>query len=118
MRQSLAALAVAATICSQSDAQYNYTYGAGFLAAGDDLTSGPYNFDDAVAYCNAQDLCMGFTFQLGSQNSTTPPQPVSVYFKTSQNYVCCDATWATYLKTTPPQVPSINFTVVRMQLIV
>ena len=37
---------------------------------------------------------------------------MNVYFKTAQNYVCCDATWATYLKAAPPQYPSINFTVV------
>ena len=48
--------------------------------------------------------------------ATTPPNPVNVYFKTAQNYVCCDATWATYLKAAPPQYPSINFTVVGTNL--
>lgn len=58
----------AATAAILASAQYNYTYGPGFLAAGDDLISGPFTYDEAVAYCSSQALCMGFTFNLGSQN--------------------------------------------------
>jgi len=90
---------------------WNYTYKPGFLAAGSDLHSGPYDFVGAVAYCNADDSCAGFTFNHGANNDTQPTSPVTVYFKTVQDYSCCDATWATYLKAGPPQTPDVNFTV-------
>jgi hypothetical protein len=134
MRAPVLGILLSASTLHASFAEY--VYKQGFLAAGDDLASGPYNYTGALAYCSANDLCMGFTFSLGPQNSTTPPNPVNAYFKTSQvrptfhlelrgydschrsnvpcsqNYVCCDPTWATYMKTAPPQWPSVNFTVV------
>ena len=90
---------------------WNYTYKPGFLAAGFDLHSGPYTYVDAVAFCNADDSCAGFTFNHGTNNDTQPTTPVNVYFKTVQDYSCCDASWATYLKAGPPQTPDVNFTV-------
>jgi hypothetical protein len=97
-----------------SSAVADFTYKQGFLAAGDDLLSGSYTYEESLALCTANDLCMGFTFMIGTQNSTMPPDPVNVFFKSSQNYVCCDAAWATYMKTAPPQWPDFNFTVVRV----
>ena len=61
-------LLVSGTLMTTCYGQYNFTYAPGFLAAGEDLTSGSYTYDEAVEYCSAQDLCMGFTFQLGPQN--------------------------------------------------
>ena len=65
----------------------------------------------SVAFCDANDDCAGFTFNHGHNNDTQPTSPVNVYFKTLQDYSCCDASWATYLKAGPPQVPDVNFTV-------
>lgn len=37
--------------------QANYTFMVGFLAAGNDVHSGPYTYADAVAYCDSSDDC-------------------------------------------------------------
>jgi hypothetical protein len=96
---------------------WNYTYKVGFLAAGGDLHSGPYTYADAVAFCDADDDCAGFTFNHGaSNNDTQPTTPVNVYFKNVQDYSCCDPAWATYLKAGPPQVPDVNFTVAGLRV--
>ena len=95
---------------------WNYSYKVGFLAAGGDLHTGPYTYADAVAFCDAHDDCAAFTFNHGANNDTQPTTPVNVYFKVLQDYSCCDAAWATYLKSGPPQVPDVNFTVAGMSV--
>lgn len=94
-----------------STPQWNWTYKVGFLAAGYDLHNGMYTYDEASAFCGSNDNCAGFTFNHGDNNDTQPSIPVNVYFKTVQDYSCCDAQWATYLKAGPEQYPDINFTV-------
>jgi hypothetical protein len=113
-RKMMSPLCAVVTLLTFAACVADYDYKVGFLAAGDDIATGPYNYSGALALCSANPLCMGFTFSLGTQNSTTPSDPVNVYFKSAQNYVCCDPTWATYLKTAPPQWPSLNFSVVSM----
>ena len=91
-----------------------FVYKPGYLGAGDDLPyNGPYNYTGAVAACAADLNCMAFTFNSANQQ---PTQPVNVFFKSAVNYVCCDATWSTYVKSEPPAYPAVNFTVAGLKV--
>ena len=86
----------------------NYSYRKGFLAAGDDLFVGSFNYTGALDYCSTHILCMGITFD-DTSSGPTPSISVNVFFKTSQHFV--EATgWASYLKVAPPAYPDVNFT--------
>jgi hypothetical protein len=86
-----------------------FTYKPGYLAAGDDLPyNGPYTYADALAKCAADEMCFAFTFNSADKQPTTP---VNVFFKSATNYVCCDASWSSYVRTPPPAWPAVNFTV-------
>jgi hypothetical protein len=106
-----AAVFSAAAVSTVTSQTWSYQYRPGYLAAGFDIYNGQFNLTGAEAWCGAQDDCAGFTFNLGPENSTTPTNPVDVYFKSVQDYSCCDPAWATYTKTGPPQFPDVNFTV-------
>ena len=87
---------------------FPYAYGAGFLAAGDDLPNnpGPVTYDQAVAFCSSQLECVGFCFS----SSTLPTHPISMYFKTAANFEPAPG-WSTYTKAPPPEWPAVNLTV-------
>lgn len=90
----------------------SYTYGAGFLAAGDDLPGGSYTYADAVAHCDSILECEGFTFR-GSDPK--PSTPVDMYFKSAVNFDASPG-WVSWIKTAPPEWPSVNATVGQLRL--
>jgi sialate O-acetylesterase len=58
--------------------------GVGYLAAGDDLTSGTMTVGEAETLCTNLTACLGFTY---ATNETSPPAgPVDVYLKSAVNY--------------------------------
>ena len=114
MRPVTASLILALAALPRAAAQGGVTYAhkLGFLAAGSDDHTGPFNFADAQAFCSADDACMGFTF---ASAAPEPATPVNVYFKTAQNFVAADG-WQAYLKEAPAQVPDVNFTVAGLRV--
>ncbi len=94
----------------------DYAYGAGFLAAGSDISPGPgpVTFAQATAFCDANLQCMGFTFSQGANNSR-PTTPVSMYFKTAVNFEAA-AGWSSWTKAPPPEWPDVNITVGGLRL--
>ena len=72
----------------------NYTFSAGALAAGHDLTSSIETWASAMKTCNASAACAGFTFESTDAQPTTA---VKGYFKSEAN-VNSDASWTSWVK--------------------
>ena len=74
----------------------NYTVYAGAIAAGSDLRSDNATWAQALAWCNKNSTCVGFTFK-GDVAHQQPTKPVKVYFK-SQSSVNMDGSWTSWVK--------------------
>jgi hypothetical protein len=90
--QCVFALLAISTVSSAS-----FEWHAGALLSGNDLGTGNFTTDGAIAHCKLLPSCSGFTYHVANKNVTNATK---VYFKSTVS-MNTDSTWSNYISMAP-----------------
>ncbi len=104
LQEELYAAEKAAENAAAFEVQHTYVVVKGMIVDASNVFAESMDVDDAKAWCNSNDECLGFTFAGPTER---PDDEVAVTFKAGSK-IAYDSSWVSYVKSTPSVFGSLH----------